>query len=129
METSAHELERVGSRVDLSIGELDAEKAQELPGRTLMRSHRSFFFRRNSFFVRHDRFHHVNQFNRFDHFNRFNRFDHFGGNRFFGSAVATNRTFQTNFNPQISFGGGFISSHNVNLNTTNQVVSPVNIGF
>src|SRR5262249_9132468 len=113
MAAIARELESVESVAlseGLSLAELDAEEAVELPTRRLMRFHRSRVFFRHSRFVR------FNRFDRFDHFNRFNRFNGFNGfgfNRFggpgafasFGSVANANSTFQSNFNPQIAIGG------------------------
>jgi hypothetical protein len=50
-----------------------------------------------------------------------------------GSAAASNRTYQVNFNPQVvinngTIGGGLnLSSHNFNFNHTTQNLQPVNI--
>jgi hypothetical protein len=137
-------VESITSSEGLSLAELDAEQAVELPMRQLMRFHRSRVFFRRSRFVRFNRFDNFNRFNRFNGlgFNRFNRFNGLGFNRFggtgafasFGSVANANSTFQSNFNPQIAiggFGGGGarISSFNSNFNNTSQFGAPVNFGF
>ncbi len=94
---------------ELSMTELAAETCTVLPERTLLRRHRHFSRRHRGFGVRSS------------------------AHASFGSAANSNATYQVNFNPQIAinngFGGGIsISSHNTNINHTNQTAVPINFG-
>jgi len=124
---------------ELSFADLEGELCAALPTRNLMGRRKFRFFRRS-----------FKKFNNCDcgcnrgfgeegfgfnrGFNDFNRgFGDFGGTSAFasfGSAANANSTFQSNINPQFSFGGGFISSNNENENFTNQIAAPFNFsGF
>lgn len=99
---------------ELSVAELDAEVAEVIPQRLLMRHHRSFF--------RHS--HRFNQFNRFNRVNHFNRFNTFGFNRFGSGRVSNfNSTSQFISNPQVAvnIGGGHISQFGGNTNFNSNV--------
>ncbi len=90
-------------KIELSIAELENELSAELPTRNLLR--RRGRSRRGS-----------------------------GARASFGSAAAFNSTHQSNSNAQTFINTGFIaggihvSSHNTNNNSTEQNLTPINIG-
>jgi hypothetical protein len=92
---------------ELSMAELEGELVAELPTRNMMRRHRH---RRHHFFGT-------------------------SAHASFGSAANANSTQQINFNPQIVINNGnvggagiHVSSHNTNVNHTNQTAVPINFG-
>jgi hypothetical protein len=113
---------------ELSTAELEGQLCVELPTRALMRHRRH----RRGFARGYGYGHYGNGGYGYGGYG----YGGYGGTfASFGSAAASNTTFQSNFNPQIAVnngfvGGGFgISSFNSNANFTNQVLTPVNIGF
>jgi len=94
---------------ELSMAELEGELVAELPTRNLMR------------WRRHRRHHSFGASS--------------SAHASFGSAANSNSTQQINFNPQIVINNGnvggagiHVSSHNSNVNHTNQTAIPINFG-